>query len=285
MNFTDAKFRVDTTRDLVVATAVSGDAVPVQWENSTPMATTLPDLERAHQSLAQFADLPAPAAKGKNYPVWSREFAAWIYGSQALELFYSAGARLYSTPGESEGEFRVRLQQNAREQRDDAVEQIRRKYAPRVAALQDRIRRAQDAVERERAQAKQQQFQTAISFGTTLLGALLGRKAVTASTLGKATTAARGVSRSVKERQDVGRAEETVEALQQRLGELNAELESAVAGLQAGADPLREALETIRIKPKKSGISVQLVALVWAPHWCDSQGFLTPAWRCVIPKS
>ena len=279
MNFSDAKSRVDATRDLVFATAVTGDAVPVQWESAGSMELALSDLETTPQASAQFADLPAPAAKGRNYAAWSKDFAGWIYGSQALELYYSAGARLFSGPGESETGFRIRLQQSAREQRDDAVEQFRRKYAPRMAALQDRIRRAQDAVERERVQSKQQQFQTAISFGTTLLGAVFGRKAVSASTLGKATTAARGVSRSMKERQDVGRAEETVETLQQQMTGLNAELESAVADLQARVDPLREELETIRIKPRKSGISVQLVALAWAPHWCDTRGLAIPAWR------
>ena len=279
INFSDAKSRVDVTRDALFATSVTGEAVPVQWQNAKPMELSQSDLETTPQASAQFADLPAPAAKGRNYAAWNKDFAGWIYGSQVLELYYSAGGRLFSNPGESEKDFRIRLQQGAREQRDDAVDQIRRKYASRVAALQDRIRRAQDAVERERAQAKQQQFQTAISFGTTLLGAVFGRKAVSASTLGKATTAARGVSRSMKERQDVGRAEETVESLQQQLSELNAELESAVADLQARVDPLREELETIRIKPRKTGISVQLLTLAWAPHWCDPQGFAKPAWR------
>jgi len=49
--------------------------------------------------------------------------------------------------------------------------------------------------------------------------------------------------------------------------------------LQSRADPLKEELETITIKPKKTDISVQLCALVWAPYWSDAQGTLTPAWE------
>ena len=121
-------------------------------------------------------------------------------------------------------------------------------------------------------------MQTAISFGTTLLGAFMGRKRVSTSTLGRATTAARGVSRSMKEGQDIGRAEDTVEALQQRLADLDAEFKQVTAELEARTDPLTEPLETISIKPKKTNIAVQLVALVWAPHWVDEQGVATAGW-------
>ena len=107
---------------------------------------------------------------------------------------------------------------------------------------------------------------------------MLGRKTVSASTLGRAATAARGVGRTIKEGQDVGRAEETAAVLQQQLADLNAEAETAAAGLQSRVDPLTELLETITIKPKKTDISVQLVTLVWLPYWCHAQGTATPAW-------
>src|SRR6185436_16637407 len=142
-----------------------------------------------------------------------------------------------------------------------------------------RIRRAQQAVDRESAQANQAKVQTAISFGTTLLGALFGRKAVSVSTLGRATTAARGVGRSMKEQQDIGRAGETVEALQEQLNALEAELQTETQALEAKIDAQNETLETISIKPKKTNISVQLVALAWAPYWRDESGDATSAWE------
>ena len=189
-------------------------------------------------------------------------------------MFRSPSTEVVSNPGESERDFRIRLQHTAREGRDDAVDQLRKQYAPKVAALQERIRRAQEAVAREKAQADQAKLQTAISVGTTLLGAFMGRKAISS-----ASTAARGVSRSMKESQDVGRATDDVEVLQKQLADLNSELEAQVAGLQSSADPLKEELETITIKPKKANISVQLCALVWAPYWRDAQGTLTSAWE------
>ncbi len=278
VNFADAKTRIDVTQDVAFVTPVTDEAIPVAWENAKPIDVPASDLEKSPAGGAQFADLPAAAGRAKSYATWQKDLVTWLYGTQKIELYTSPSTKAISNPGEPERDFRIRLQHTAREGRDELVDKLRKQYAPKVAALQERIRRAQEAVAREKAQADQAKMQTAISFGTTLLGAFMGRKAVSAS-LGRATTAARGVSRSMKESQDIGRAADNVEALQQQLAELNAELEAQVAELQSSADPLKEELETITVKPKKTNINVQLCALVWAPFWRDAQGTQTSAWE------
>ena len=77
---------------------------------------------------------------------------------------------------------------------------------------------------------------------------------------------------------DVSRANETVEAIQQQLADLQAQFESESATLADKVDPLTEALESISVKPKKTDIQVQIVTLAWAPYWQDEQGNTTPAW-------
>jgi hypothetical protein len=184
-----------------------------------------------------------------------------------------------SKPDESERDFRIRLQESTRQERDRASEMLRQKYAPRQAALQERRRRAEQAVERESEQAKQQGIQTAISVGATILGAFLGRKSINVGTIGRATTAARGAGRVLKETEDVGRAKETVAAVDEAIAALDAEFKAEANALGARTDPLTEPLETLRLKPTRQGISVRLVALAWAPYWRDRAGGLTPAWE------
>jgi DNA repair exonuclease SbcCD ATPase subunit len=184
-----------------------------------------------------------------------------------------------SQTGESERDFRVRLQQVAHEARDIETEKLRKKYAPKLAAIEDRIRRAQQTVDREVEQAKQQKLQTAISFGATLLSAFLGRKAVSGTSMGKATTAVRGLSRSMKEGQDVDRANENVEALTQQLAGLETEFKEEADALAGRSNPQEEALETVTVRPKNSDITIRLVGLSWAPFWMDTQGGQTPAWE------
>ncbi len=277
VNFTDTKTRVDVTQNIVFLTPITDEAIPVEWENADAISLALNDLEKIPSGEAQYAELPAAGSLAKNYTAWTKEFVTWLYGNQELTLMRSPSLEKVSNPGESERDFRLRLQQEFREVRDDAVEKLRQKYAPKSIALKERIRRAEQAVDREADQAKQQKTQAAISIGATLFGAFTGRKKISSSVLGKASTAAGRVSRSMEAQSDITRAKETVEALQQQFNDLQAQFDEEVAVLSSRIDPATETFEPVVIRPKKTDITVQLVALAWMPHWKDAQGALTVA--------
>ncbi len=263
VRFTDTKAKIDATRPLTVVTPLTADPIPVNWDHAEPATFEVGQLSTDAPSGAIFDELPGAASKAKNYADWTKSFVTWVSTAESLDIFRSPSLKLVSNAGESEGDFRARLQQAAREQRDAEVTRLRQKFAPRAAALQEKLRRAEQAVQKEEEQASAQKTQTAISFGTTVLGAFFGRKSLSASTLGRATTAVRGVGRASKEAQDVARAKENVGSVQAQMEELDAELQAAIASLDATYHPATEPLETISLKPKRTGIQVQLVALVW----------------------
>ena len=89
----------------------------------------------------------------------------------------------------------------------------------------------------------------------------------------------RNASRIGKEGQDIARAEDTVEAIDQQLAELNAKIEAQVNDLASAVDPQTEVFDTLTIRPKKTNINTQICTLVWAPYWKDAQGTITPAWE------
>ncbi len=278
INFADAKTKINTARSQAFITAVTNGAIPVSWESAEEIAVPAAELEKAGQNGAQFGELAPAASREKSYAAWTKDFTTWVYGAQRLDLFRSPSLGEVSQPGEAERDFRIRLQQKARESRDEKVEALRKKYAPKIATLQERLRKAQANVEKQQSQARQAQMNTALSVGATILGAFTGRKAFSAGTISRASTAAGRAGRAMEEGKDVERAGDTVEAVQQQLNDLQAEFTAESNALAEKIDPMAEALETISVKPKKADISVQLVALAWAPYWQDAQGGLTPAW-------
>jgi phage host-nuclease inhibitor protein Gam len=277
VHFLDLKNKVDVTRDLAFLTEITGEAVPVNWDDSAEIDIAPAGLAAEPDEDACFAGVPPPAAKPRNYAAWGKNFTAWLFQNQKIVIYRSPGTGLASDAGESERDFRVRLQQAAREQRDRCAEDLRARYAPRIAALQDRIRRAQLAVQKEQQEASAQKLNTVLSVGTTLLGAFLGRKAISATTLGRATTVVRSATRAGKEAQDVARASENVAALQQQLAGLEAEFQADTAAAQARLDPSTEPLDTVEIRLKKTNIALKLTALAWTPYWQSKSG-TTPAW-------
>jgi hypothetical protein len=276
VRFADAKAGVEQTEEFVVAAPITDAAVPVDWEAAQPIDIPVADLETTPADAAEWAALPSAAAKAKSYEGWSRDLGAWLYGQRRLDLLRDPASGALSRPGESERDFRVRIREEARADRDERVEALRKKYAPKRAALEERLRRAQQTEAREREQVGQQGVQAAISLGASILGAVLGRKTVSVGNIGRATTAARGASRVLKERQDVSRAQESVAAVQQALTELDAELQSEVATLEARSESAP--LETVALRPKKTDVRVRLCALGWTPYWRDPAGTLTAAW-------
>ncbi|HSK65271.1 MAG TPA: DUF87 domain-containing protein [Pyrinomonadaceae bacterium] len=269
---------VDVTQQVTLLATISDGPIDLDWDAAQPVDLPVEDLEAEPQADAQFADPPAKATKVKSYATWRKDFGSWIYRTQRLELLESPALNIASNPGESERDFRIRLQQIAREQRDQAVEKLRLRYAGKFAQLEERKRRAEQAVARETEQASSQKLQTAISFGATLLSSFMGRKRVSMSTIGRATTAARGVGRSVKESNDIGRAEDNVAVVTQKLADLEAEFNAEVEALGRAYDA-QERLDTVSLKPTKANINVKLLTLVWAPFWQDAQQDFKPAWE------
>ena len=278
IRFSDSKSGVDTMQDATALAPITEGPVAVDWDKATVTDLAVGDLESSPEEGAQFLPLPASAGKAKSYIDWNKDFGGWLFRTQKVELFKSPSTKDVSKPGESERDFRVRLQQTGREQRDKGAESLRQKYAPKIATLQDRIRRAELQKEKQQAESRSSQMQAAISVGASILGAFMGRKTISATNIGRATTAIRSAGRVIKESKDVGAAEENVVALQQQLAELETQFKSESEALAAATDPLNEKLEMISIKPTKANIAVKLVALAWTPHRRDANGRLNPAW-------
>ena len=278
VRFADGKNGIDATQEVTVLVPMTDSAVVVNWDIAAPAQATVADLEATPEGEGDFLQLPAAAGKAKSYEMWNKDFAGWLYRTQKLALFKSPATGQLSNAGESERDFRVRLQQSGREERDKSADSLRRKYAPKIAALQERVRRAEQQKEKQQAEARSSQMQAAISVGASILGAFLGRKTISSANIGRATTAIRGAGRVLKESQDVNFAQENVAALQQQVADLEAQFKAESDALAAASDPLQEKLEAVTVKPVKANVAVKLVALAWAPHWRASDGSMTPAW-------
>ena len=264
LGFSDPKLNVDSVRDVVYAATIVDGPVTLDWANSRRLDVTVGSLSRAPEKDASFESLPAPAAQPKNYAAWEKTLKQWLGQNERIQLLRHRETGLTSRPDEPEGDFKVRVQDASRAARDAAVDAIRQKFAARQAALAERLRKAEAAMSRESEQSSQQKLQAAVSIGATLVGALLGRKTFSASTLGRATTAARGVSRTMKESGDVQRASESVDAVRSQVNELDEQLRRETQAIAAEFDRPAD-LEQVTLVPKRGQINVQLVALGWDP--------------------
>jgi hypothetical protein len=262
VGFGDSKLGIDETRDVVYAVPFSAGAVSVDWATATRVDVAMADIEDSGRAGATYGDVPSAGLQPRNYAAWNKDFARWLAQSEKLELMRHRDLKLTSVPGESERDFQIRVRDAQRVARDAAVDALKKKYAARESQIEEQRRRAAVAIERETAQASQQKIQTGLSVGATILGALFGRKAIGVGSLGRATTAARGVGRSVKESDDIRRANENLQAVDERARALQDEIAQETRRITEQFDAAAT-VETLSLAPKRGQVSVQFLGLGW----------------------
>ena len=277
LHFVDAKAELDTWLSGACLAPLSEDGRDAAWEDAPLHRDFAAELDRQPLPGSSFAELPASALSPKSYAAWARSLEESLYQNATFDLLTYPERDLAAKPEESEGDFRIRVAQLLREQRDDDVDKLKARYAPKLQTLTDQIRRATERVEREKAQAGQQRINTVLSVGATLLGAFLGRGMARVGTVGRAATAMKNASKIGKESADVVRASESAEVLQERLNALQAQFDQEVAALQEAVAPASINIRKRPVRPRKSDISVGIVGLCWIPWRRGADGTLDPA--------
>lgn len=283
LHFVDAKSGTDDWRTVTFIAPFDDEGKQVSWADAQTLGD-LNGLDASAVSGAAFSAPPASVLRAQNFAAWGKALATSLYQTQRATLQVARALGLASKVGESEADFRARLALAAREKRDASIDALRRKYAPKIQTMNDQLRRATDRAERERSQLSEQKMASAVSIGSAIFGALLGRKRVTATNVGRAASAVRSASRIGRESGDVTRAEDSIETVRARLAALESDCEREIDTLGQSFDPATLELEALELAPRKSDISVGPIAVAWAPWRRGADGLATPAYVLSSPR-
>ena len=276
--YTSARYKIEDERELLHTVEFEDGPVDIDWDNAEPLDLSISDLREDGEADAGYAECPAAAGNPKAYGAWSKDYKRWVRQNENITLFRSKRFKLTSLASESEGDFRVRLQDVASENRDAAIAKIRKRYATKATTLENRLMRAEQAIAVQQEQSTKKKLDTAISFGTAILGAVLGRKKLSTSTATKMGSAVRTAGSARKEAADVDRARQTAEKVRADMAALNKRLENEIVDLDTAFDAQSEPLDEIVVRAKSTDINVVITGLVWLPYTKGDSGRLRPAW-------
>jgi hypothetical protein len=239
-------------------------------------------LRKRPEGAARFAELPGVAGRATAYATAGKQLSSLLYRTQSTTVFKQADLKQYSSFGESERDFRLRMVQEMSELRDTTVEKLRDKYASKFTSLESKILTAQQRVEKEKNQLSDSRMRTAVSFGGAVMGAILGRKKVSVTNVRRAGSALRNFGRGTKEKEDIGMAEEKLEVLLEQKKELETQFQAEVDELSRQVAPAEIELEAIEVRPLKSDIALQQICLLWTPWQVDGSGIATPLFEAGV---
>jgi len=263
LRYANARLGVELVREAVLALPFDADNVVAEWDDAVELGVVAGELQSEPAENVRYAPLPAGLGDTKRLASLERRLKTWLKSFRPVTIYKSSKLKLTSNADESEAAFRVRLQQAAREARDIEVGKLRKGYEQKVARIEERLHRAEQVLERESNEARNAQIDTALSVGTALLGALLGRKRISATSVNRAGSAMRKAGRARRQALDVKRAHETIERLRAELVDLEAQFAEEVDSIGDLYDAQQEELTVTEVRPRASEIAIRFFGIGW----------------------
>ena len=192
-----------------------------------------------------------------------RLFDNFLYHNRKLTLYRVLKLKMESDPKEEFSDFKVRVADRLKELYEEELEKLKRRYEKEQERLERKLQRAKAKLEKEKEDVSSKTTETILGFGMTLLDAFLGRKRVKKSTAARAVGSLRSAGRVLKEKADVERAEEEVEAILKDMEDLEERLREDIDKLSEKYNIDNYEIEEFYIKPRRSDIYNENIYLCW----------------------
>lgn len=267
VRFVDRKRKIDQREERLLIAPLSEGVTTVDWEEAEPLELPIRSLRRQPDSVDAafgpfFADAPEQANRASKLDRMKSDLADWLYYNSRLEIQGHAELGIYQSPSERERDFKIRLQQAARERRDAEVEKVRKQLATQLDKLETRLRKEEQEYEAAKADHAARKQQEVIGIGETVLSWVLGRKSM------------RGLSTAASKRRMTTKAGQGVEQAERELAEVKADIAKIEAQIKEQTEAITlkwanliDDLTSDEITPRRADVDVQLIALAWLPSW------------------
>lgn len=255
LNFFNQTRGIDEEEKLCISLDIDSSENNHNWDNSQQNDESRDCFKQYPvnaPSDALYAEVPAFVSSDKKLRKAKASLKDWLYHEHRLELYRSRSPKLESQPYESLADFKVRLSDLLSEEKEQAIEVLQERFSKKEKVLAGRLERATEKLDKEKADTNN----SFLKAGLTVLGALFGKSRASIGVAG---------SRILKERGDVSRQEERIDKIQEDIEELEEELEDKVDELADKFDLDEIRIDEFSIKPRKTDIQVDNIAVVWKP--------------------
>lgn len=267
VRFVDRKRHINEQRSRVLLAQGSFDPKRFDWSQADRLPISARDLldDPAPAAEAQgpyFAPAPEDANNSRELTTLKKKLDDWLYYNSAQKITVHQELGVFQRPDESERQFKIRLQQAAREARDAEVDKLEQKVEKEMERLADKLRAEERELAQDEADYNARKQQEWVGIGESVLGFFMGRRS------------SRALSSAMSKRRMTGNAWQDIEQSKAEIAELQQEIKDLEAELAAASEEITrkwadalENLSTEEITPRRTDVSVDMVAIAWLPSW------------------
>ncbi len=268
VRFVDRKHDVDEQVEKVLVAQAVDDPRGVDWDEAEALPLGLRDLASGPERVGAdqgpfFAPAPEQANSARELKSIGKDLADWLYYNSRLSLTVHPELDIAQAPGETDRAFKIRLRQAARERRDDEVDALEEKYEARIDKIEAKLRKKERELAADDAEHQARKQEELLGAGETVLGLVMGRR----RSLSRVATKRRMTK---KARLELDETRDEIADLQEDVAELEAELKEAADEITQMWDSVLDEVTSEEVKPRRTDVDVQLLALAWLPFWLVS---------------
>lgn len=219
---------------------------------------------------AYYSKIPDAYDTPKELNSLKKKLENHLYRVKQLSLKTHKNLKLVQGQDESEREFLSRVNQAARERRDQEVDKLKESYRKKLDRLDSKIKDKIRDISSDEAEYDARKREEILGIGETVIGIFLGSRRTTG-----VTTASRRRRMTSKVKRDIEESKEELEELRKEFNDIETELKQKTQEITDKWSKASENITDFNIKPRKSDIFVETFKLIWVPHLLikyDKQG-------------
>jgi hypothetical protein len=237
-----------------------------RWEEHLVEAFDPRSLPTQPSPGARFDVLEAPLTESKLIKSMETDFVDWIYRRSSVTVFASEELDLFVGPPATEGEFRKKLSEAAREQLEEDIKKLKTTYKKKFDALNKKLKREQRELEEDKTEHAQRRMEElGTHFENIFMSKSASRRRVSSSLSKRRMTA--------QAKADIEESEDAIEQMELEITALQEEMELAVDEVEEKWEELAGQVDEISVTPYKKDILVEVFGVAWMPyHRVDVSG-------------
>ena len=272
VSFVITKRNIEYRSERVYLARAGAAAIGIDWASAAELDVSMHDLQRTPDSVPEgqgpfFGVVPDSINTARELSSVGKRFSDHIYYNTRMPIAFNTRLDLYQRPDESEREYRLRLQQAARDALDAETAALKERFDKQITSAEDKKSREERSLATKQADYDARKQQEVIGTGESLINAALSlfkSKRISTVFFSKAATKRRMTS---KAKAAVDEQEAKVTELQKQIEDLTAERDQQAEELQrTWADAMDDTVLE-ELSPRRSDVDVKLTALAWAPYW------------------
>jgi len=270
VRYYDSKREVDQIENIAYSSSAPNDFGGVNWNEAIALAhwkNNLIEQPNHDEGIEiQYQAVPDNLNSAKDIGAVEDNFADWLYANKKHIIHEHVKLELYQKAEESIESFKMRVQQKARELRDEELDELQDKYEDKLDKIDDKIRKEEQDLERAKDEKRDRKREETVKIAETIFSVFVkGRSRSFSSSATKSRMRRKAAQKVEAAKEDLENAEMDYE-------EMEEELKEKIQDITKEWEEVAEGITTREVNPRRTDVKVENVIFTWHPYWVSLSG-------------